>query len=141
MAAEGLHHYCRHLGLSPRDPSGPRTVDLGVCNNDGGLRPPSIILYYMILSKKFPKFNFLDFLNWQTICYLILFISYFYCIKEKDSKGGHSPTFNFVDNATLLMILCVCHCLAYYRNLPNSIIPIVRSAGSVIVTPSEFQLK
>ena len=45
MAAEGLHHYCRHLGLSPRDPSGPRTVDLGACNNDGG-RPPSIILYF-----------------------------------------------------------------------------------------------
>ena len=59
MAAEGLHHYCRHLGLSPRDPSGPRTVDLGVCNNDGGLRPPSIILYF---SKKpaikFVKFKF-----------------------------------------------------------------------------------
>ena len=48
MSAFGHHHYCRHLGLSPRGPSGPRTVDLGVCNNDGGLRPPSIILYFYI---------------------------------------------------------------------------------------------
>ena len=46
MAAEGLHHYCRHLGLSPRDPSGPRTVDLGVCNNDGG---PKAAIYNPIL--------------------------------------------------------------------------------------------
>ena len=56
MAAEGLHHYCRHLGLSPRDPSGPRTVDLGVCNNDGGLRPPSIILYYFKSLKQCNEF-------------------------------------------------------------------------------------
>ena len=55
MATEGLHHYCRHLGLSPWDPSGPRTVALGVCNTAAIYNP---IFSYDYASRQIEKIEF-----------------------------------------------------------------------------------